>query len=187
MKGLGEQLLFLARGDNNTMSLQMETFDLDLLAQEVMRETEMIDNGHEFSSNTESLSVYTDKGLIKQVLRILIDNAIKYSNPGGRITLSVAGKGESALLTVQDEGIGIPPEAVPRIFDRFYRADQSRTKSTGGTGLGLSIAKWIAQRHGGHMEVLSRKDIGTRIFIAIPILPDTDAAKTSARENKQAS
>ncbi len=179
MKGLVEQLLFLARGDNNTMSLQMETFDLALLAQEVMRETEMIDSGHEFSSNTESLSVYADKGLIKQALRILIDNAIKYSNPGGRITLSVAGKGQSALLTVQDEGIGIPPEAVPRIFDRFYRADQSRTKSTGGTGLGLSIAKWIAQRHGGHMEVLSRQDLGTRISIAIPILPDTDTGKPS--------
>jgi len=73
---------------------------------------------------------------------------------------------------VQDEGIGIAPEAVPRIFDRFFRADESRAKATGGAGLGLSIAKWIAERHGGYIEVLSRLDIGTRISIVFPAAPE---------------
>lgn len=179
MKGLVEQLLFLARGDNNTMNLQMEQFDLAVLVQEVIRETQMIDSGHDFKATTENLTVYADKALIKQSLRILIDNAIKYSNPDGLITLSVFPKEAAALIAVQDEGIGIPPEAVPRVFDRFYRADQSRTKSTGGTGLGLSIAKWIAERHGGHMEVLSREGLGTRVSIAIPLAPATDTVKIS--------
>ena len=137
MKGLVEQLLFLARGDSNTMHLQPETFDLSVLAAEVLRETQMIDSGHDFVSNVRSASIYADKALIKQALRILIDNAIKYSNAGGTITLSVSEKGEQIHLTVQDEGIGIPPEAVPRVFDRFYRADESRAKSTGGP-IGLS-------------------------------------------------
>lgn len=168
MKGLVEQLLFLARGDSNTMLLQPELIDVSDLAGDVLRETQMIDTGHDYTANIENVSLYADKSLVKQALRILIDNAIKYSNAGGRITLSVSQKKESVSMTVQDEGIGIPPEAVAHVFDRFYRADESRAKSTGGAGLGLSIARWIAERHGGHMEVLSRQDIGTKVSIVIP-------------------
>ncbi|WP_407314374.1 sensor histidine kinase [Desulfosporosinus sp. SB140] len=168
MKGLVEQLLFLARGDNNTMALQMERFELSALALEVLRETQMIDGGHEYDSSVTSVFINADKSLIKQALRILIDNAMKYTTPGKRITISVSGSDDFARLTVQDEGIGIAPDAVPKIFDRFFRADESRARATGGTGLGLSIAKWITERHGGHMEVLSRQDIGTRISIVLP-------------------
>lgn len=169
MKDLVEQLLFLARGDNNTMNLQPEVFDLGGLADEVLRESRMIDGAHDYDSNIESIPVFADKGLIKQALRILMDNAVKYTNPGGKITLTISGNEAEAMISVRDEGIGIPPEAVPRIFDRFYRTDQSRARATGGSGLGLSIAKWIAERHGGHMEVLSRQEIGTRVSIAIPV------------------
>ncbi len=167
MKALVEQLLFLARGDNNTMALQIERFDLSALAAEVLRETQMIDSGHEYESHLSPVFINADEGLIKQALRILTDNAIKYSPAGKKITISVSGEEGRARLTVQDEGIGIPSEAVPRIFDRFYRADESRARATGGTGLGLSIAKWIAERHGGHLEVLSREDIGTRISMIL--------------------
>ena len=97
-----------------------------------------------------------------------MDNAIKYTPPGGHITVAVRKDGGNAMLSVQDDGIGIVPEAVPKIFDRFYRADESRTRATGGAGLGLSIAKWITQRHNGHMEVLSREGIGTRITLLLP-------------------
>lgn len=168
MKNLVEKLLFLARGDNNTMVLQIENFDLSELVKEVFKETQMIDSGHEYALNTVSIFVNADQSLIKQALRILIDNAIKYTPAGKKITISLTQDGASARLSVQDEGIGIPDEAVPRIFDRFYRADESRARATGGTGLGLSIAKWITERHGGHMEVLSRLDIGTRISILLP-------------------
>lgn len=172
MKGLVEQLLFLARGDNNTMALQVEHFELSTLADEVLRETQMIDNGHEYDSRVTSVFINADKNLVKQAMRILIDNAMKYTPAGKRITISVYGADGYARMTVQDEGIGIVPEAVPKIFDRFFRADESRAKATGGTGLGLSIAKWIAERHGGHIEVLSRLEIGTRISIVFPTAPE---------------
>jgi signal transduction histidine kinase len=163
-----EQLLFLARGDNNTMKLQMERFELSELADEVFKETKMFDAGHTYEFQSAPVFVFADEALVKQAMRILIDNAMKYTPPGGAIRISSAKKEETAVFTVQDEGIGISPEALPRIFDRFYRADESRARSTGGTGLGLSIAKWITERHGGHMEVLSREGIGTRISILIP-------------------
>lgn len=182
MKSLVEQLLFLARGDNNTMHLEREDFDLGGLVKESLRETQMIDSGHDFTSNVESVSIYADKGLIKQALRILLDNAIKYTDAGGMITLSVSEKDHFVFLTVQDEGIGISPESVSHVFDRFYRADQSRAKSTGGTGLGLSIARWIAERHGGHMEVLSRQGLGTRISLVIPKSFAINAEESAKRE-----
>jgi len=168
MKGLVEQLLFLARGDNNTLALQIERFELSELAVEVLRETQMIDGGHDYDSHVTPVFINADKSLIKQAMRILIDNAMKYTPPGKQITLSVSDTQGYARLTVQDEGIGIAPEAVSQIFERFFRADESRARATGGTGLGLSIAKWITERHGGHMEVLSRQDIGTRISIMLP-------------------
>lgn len=174
MKGLVEQLLFLARGDNNTMALQIERFELSALADEILRETQMIDGGHEYASHLIAVFIQADKSLIKQATRILIDNAMKYTPSGKRISISVSGADGYARLTVQDEGIGIAPEDVPKIFDRFFRADESRARATGGTGLGLSIAKWITERHGGHLEVLSRLDVGTRISIVLPAAPEAD-------------
>ncbi|MDP4109660.1 MAG: ATP-binding protein [Bacillota bacterium] len=169
MKALVEQLLFLARGDNNTITLITERFDLTELCSEVMRETQMIDGGHEYESRLAPVSVYADKALIKQAMRIVVDNAIKYTPPGGHIIAALSESDGFAKISVQDDGIGIPPEAVPQVFDRFFRAEESRARKTGGTGLGLSIAKWISERHNGHMEVLSRENIGTRIIIAIPV------------------
>jgi signal transduction histidine kinase len=176
MKELVEQLLFLARGDNNTIALQIEEIRLKDLVGEVVSETQMIDSAHEYEAKLSDATISVDKGLIKQALRILVDNSIKYTETGGHILISAAIDGDFARLSVQDDGIGIRPEAVPNIFDRFYRTDESRARATGGAGLGLSIAKWIAARHGGHMEVLSREGIGTRISILIPV-PNTGIAK----------
>ncbi|MEG0764465.1 MAG: ATP-binding protein [Pseudoflavonifractor sp.] len=182
MKELIEQLLFLARGDNDSMHVELETVDLTAVAAEVLRETEMIDQTHVFSAKWDgSVCVNADLGLVKQTLRILVDNAIKYTPAGGQIRLSVAGQDGVARLTVQDEGQGIVPEALPHIFDRFYRTDQSRARQTGGTGLGLAIAKWIVDRHGGWFEVTSREGIGTRITVAIPLA----AAKAEEKQDEK--
>ncbi|MDR0357425.1 MAG: ATP-binding protein, partial [Clostridiales Family XIII bacterium] len=128
-----------------------------------------------------------DAGLIKQLLRILSDNSAKYTDAGGRIELKLETRppethlGENpfangrALLIVRDEGRGIPTQILPHIFDRFVRADESRARDTGGAGLGLSIAKWIAERHGGHIEVLSREGVGSRFTAVLP-LPAPDIA-----------
>lgn len=168
MKDLVEQLLFLARGDNNTMHLQIERFDLGAFVESIHAETEMINGGHVFKLQVAPAFILADRGLIKQAARILIDNAIKYTPAGGEISLSVTNRAGRVYFTVQDSGIGIPPADIPHIFDRFYRADESRARATGGTGLGLSIAKWVAERHGGHLEVLSREDFGSRISLVLP-------------------
>jgi len=168
MKELVEKLLFLARGDNLTMQIHLENFDLAILAETLFKETEMIDGGHEFSLAAEPALVRADQGLVKQACRILLDNAIKYTPAGGSIRLMVSCADGKARFTVQDSGVGIPPDDLPHIFDRFYRAENSRARATGGTGLGLSIAKWIAERHGGYLEVLSREDFGTRISFVLP-------------------
>jgi signal transduction histidine kinase len=169
MKELVEQLLFLARGDNETIQLHKETFDVCEVIHEITREADMIDKGHDFQMDLKCEAfINSDKQLIKQAIRILVDNSIKYTPEGEKIVLRVAGDGDDIRITVQDSGIGIPPESIPRIFDRFYRSDESRARKTGGSGLGLSIAQWIIERHGAHFEVLSRVDIGTRITIVMP-------------------
>ena len=168
MKELVEQLLFLARGDNDTIMLQPESFSLSELAAEVAAETRMIDAAHEYATELVDVTVTADRALIKQALRILVDNAVKYTDAGGRITLVTEADGAFAALAVRDNGIGISPDKIPRIFDRFYRADESRARATGGSGLGLSICNWITSRHGGHIEVLSREGLGTKITIILP-------------------
>ena len=170
MKELVEQLLFLARGDNDSMHIQMEHFDLTEVAAEVLRETEMIDQTHQFSAQWSGTApVYADMGLTKQALRILVDNSIKYTPAGGRITLRAGTENGAASLSVQDEGQGIDAQSLPHIFDRFYHTDESRARQTGGTGLGLSIAKWIVDRHGGWFEVRSWPGVGTRMTIVLPL------------------
>lgn len=170
MKDLIEQLLFLARGDNEAMVIHPEVFNLALLAEEVYQESQMIDPNHDivFVGSGGQVKVEGDIQLIKQAMRILVDNSIKYTPGGEKITVTAGMKNGEALVSVQDNGIGMVPDDLPYIFDRFYRSDDSRARKTGGTGLGLSIAKWIIHRHGGHMEVLSRKDFGTRITLLLP-------------------
>ncbi len=169
MKDLVEQLLFLARGDNDSVQLSMESVNLSALTAEIMRETIMIDPNHNFDSKTDG-EVHTigDIQLIKQMIRIFIDNSIKYTPYGESISVRITDEGEFAKVSIQDNGIGIHPQDVPYVFDRFFRSDDSRARKTGGTGLGLSIAKWIIDRHNGSVEILSRKDLGTRTTISLP-------------------
>jgi len=171
MKELVEQLLFLARGDSNRINMMVERVEISELVEDVVNESRLIDDRHEFKITSSKMAVDADKGLLKQALRILVDNAIKYTDKGGEITVSAVEKDGTARLSVSDSGIGIKPEILPNVFDRFVRADESRTRATGGAGLGLSIAKWIIDRHSGHMEILSREDIGTRITLILPVSP----------------
>ncbi len=178
MERLVEQLLFLARGDNNSQPVKKEALDLTALAGEVLREEEMIHPQRSFLPRwgEQPVVVRADPGLIKQVMRILMDNAVKYSPAQGRIYLRVSQSQGCARVTVQDEGAGIPAESVPHIFERFYRADCSRDRKTGGTGLGLAIALWIIERHEGWFEVVSRTGVGTRIAFLIPLAPVQEEA-----------
>jgi signal transduction histidine kinase len=126
----------------------------------------MIDPNHSFILKTKN-DVFTvgDAQLIKQAMRIFIDNSVKYTPSGGVITANAFYEDDYAKIIIQDEGIGIAPADISQVFDRFFRSDDSRTRKTGGTGLGLAIAKWIVERHKGHIELLSRKDFGTRVTV----------------------
>ena len=167
MKELIDQLLFLARGDNGRQKLTMDRIDLSSVIREVWEESMMIDPDHKYVlEDCDNCYIYGDNAMIKQSVRIFVQNAAKYSDKGNNIKLAVRKNGAKICYIVQDEGIGIAGDELSHIFERFYRSDKARNSSTGGSGLGLSIAKWIIDAHKGNVEVLSRQDIGTRITVS---------------------
>ncbi|GKU25901.1 sensor histidine kinase [Clostridium folliculivorans] len=170
MANLVEKLLFLAKGDALNQVVEKKEFHLNELIYEVLEETKLIDKKHNiFSEENEDIDIYGDYKLIKQMLRIFIDNSIKFTPYEGVITINSILRNKSIYISVSDTGIGIPKEDIQNVFDRFYTADKSRSKEKGGTGLGLSIAKWIADVHGGIIEVVSEEGKGTRITVKIDL------------------
>ncbi len=168
MNTLVEQLLFLARGDSGRTKLCHEQTSLTALMSEVFEESEMIDPKHkyEFEKQGGEVICYGDAAMLKQSMRILVDNAAKYSQEGDTITLRVGvSKEYRPFFSVQDNGVGMNASDVEHIFERFYRSDTARNSKTGGTGLGLAIAKWIINRHHGTIQVQSRPEIGTRFTV----------------------
>jgi two-component system, OmpR family, phosphate regulon sensor histidine kinase PhoR len=110
-----------------------------------------------------------DANLLRDVLRNLLDNAIQYTPPGGRVQVTAAVDGGFAVVTVSDTGIGIPQSDQPRIFERFYRVDAARSREVGGTGLGLSIAKHVVEAHGGKIWVESTVGSGSTFRFSVPL------------------
>ncbi len=170
MKTLVEQLLFLARGDAGRQALDMRPVDISALVREVYEESGMIDPAHNYvlREGDEPVTATVDEAMLKQAVRILTDNAAKYSPADSRITLRAYREGSQVCIDVQDNGIGVSREDAARMFDRFYRADAARNSETGGSGLGLSIARWIVSRHGGSFRVTSYEGVGTRVTIVLP-------------------
>lgn len=170
MKTLVDQLLFLARGDRGRQQFTLSPINVSEMLKEIREESEMIDETHRYLLQaTEGIRVYGDMAMLKQAVRILTDNAAKYTPAGGTITLKLepASDGKQLYISVQDEGIGLEAEEAAHMFERFFRGEEARG-STKGSGLGLSIAKWIVERHGGRIDVLSYKGIGTRMTIRLP-------------------
>ena len=189
MRQMVNQLLFLARGDSDTLQVKFECVDLVQVMDEVLREVRMIEEEecggdaglrHEIEARFPGSGVFVsaDPALIKQLVRILADNSLKYTSAGGAIVMAVSAEPQTgrALIMIQDEGQGIPAVLLPRIFDRFVRADEARSRQTGGSGLGLSIAKQIAERHGGAVEVFSIEGVGSRFTVILPLLAGQGAA-----------
>ncbi len=170
MKELVERLLFLARHDKKTLLLEMQVFDPLEVMSEIHREAKMLSSAHVFQlSPAQNAHINGDKDMIKQLMRILLDNAIKYTPPGGKITLGVQQEKGSCLLTVIDTGTGISAEELPKIFDRFYRCDEARKLQTSGHGLGLSIARIIVSAHKGKLKVRSKVGVGTTFTVELPL------------------
>jgi signal transduction histidine kinase len=170
MHELIEKLLFLARADQNKQVLDKSNLDIKDLIKEIVQETRLIAPNHcILLIKNDTAVIYADSASIKQMLRIFIENSIKYTPIGG--TISIASHQTSTYLdiTIQDTGIGISQEHQSKIFDRFYRVDTSRSKLTGGTGLGLSIAQYIAKQHNGVIELISIPGEGTTIRLHLPL------------------
>jgi two-component system phosphate regulon sensor histidine kinase PhoR len=117
-----------------------------------------------------------DRLRIEQVAINLLTNAIRYTKPGGSVTLRTGRSGNSAFLEVEDNGIGIPADKVARVFDRFFRVDDSRNAGTGGTGLGLAICKAVVEAHDGMLTVESQLDHGSKFRLEIPLDPEAESS-----------
>lgn len=170
MQDLVEKLLFIARNDKDTLVLVKGRFNMSELIGELIRETILLETNHNIESHVEpEIMLDGDRDRIKQALRIFVDNALKYTETGKIITIKLTIEDNYAVVTVRDNGIGIPEEQLPNIFDRFFRVDASRERDKGGHGLGLSIARIIVLRHGGRIKVASKPGEGTRFKIYFPI------------------
>jgi two-component system, OmpR family, sensor histidine kinase CiaH len=164
-------LLTLARADAQTLQLQERPLDLRTVVEEVHEDLERIAEAKGISSTVNldgPVNIHGDPGRLRQLLLILLDNALKYTDAGGRVDIGLQRTNGHAHLTVSDTGVGIPAEDLPHIFERFYRVDQAREHEGGGTGLGLAIAKWIVQAHHGTIKVDSQPGTGTRFEIDLP-------------------
>ncbi len=167
-------LLFLARAENPITDLRRETVDV----------AELLSNVHDYfeASAFESgislmnsecdrpLLAALDRSLMLRAVSNLVSNAVAHTPPGGSVVLSAKAEGASIRIDISDTGIGIPPEALPRVFDRFFRVDPSRSQASGGTGLGLSIVQSIATLHGGSVAITSRPEQGTQVTLLMPSL-----------------
>jgi len=177
---LVDSLLTIARADAGQIQLERTAIRLIPLVRDVTSLLEVLaeEKAQKVSiDGDETLEVEADGAILRQVLTNLLDNAIRYSYPGGAITVRVLSDDHSAVIEVEDNGPGVPAEHRDKIFDRFYRIDSGRSRDTGGAGLGLAIAKWGAEAHGGRVE-LRCPAVGGCIFRLV--MPEVDAAKRTA-------
>ena len=173
-----ESLFALSRLDAGEASVQWRRFDLAELAATTAEQMSLLATDKNVAiacDSRESVMVEGDPARLKQVIVNLLDNAIKYTPGGGRVRLAVRRERGFALLEVADDGIGIPEEALPHVFKRFFRVDSSRSREQGGAGLGLAIVKSICTAHGADVEVISSPGKGSCFRMRQPLADDMPA------------
>jgi two-component system phosphate regulon sensor histidine kinase PhoR len=170
MDRLIEDLLELSRAESGQAPLEIEEIPLPAFLERAAspHRDAAFRAGKTLSVRGEDVPLRADVRKLALAVSNLLDNAIKYGREGGSILLTGSAREDGCLLEVSDDGPGIPPEHLPRIFERFYRVDQGRSRDLGGTGLGLSIARHIVESHGGTIRAESRLGVGTRFLIRIP-------------------
>lgn len=173
-------LLNLSRMDLGTARLDKEYVNLNELFNHILDRFDMIlKNGEKSEKNytikrdftRRDIWVEVDTDKIQQVLDNIMNNAIKYSPDGGVITCRLVETHNHVIMSITDQGLGIPKEAISHVFDRFYRVDKARSRAQGGTGLGLAISKEVVQMHGGRIWVESREGEGSTFYISLPYEP----------------
>jgi two-component system sensor histidine kinase CiaH len=171
---LVSDLLTLARSDSNELQIMSQKLRMDEVVQKCTQIFSQLAIAKEVRLETDieqPLEIIGDEERLHQLLVILLDNALKYTNKNGQIYVSCKRDGNRVAVVVRDTGIGIPKEDIPYLFDRFFRVDKMRSRSTEGTGLGLSIAKWIVDAHHGKIQVSSEEGVGTSFVLTLPIKP----------------
>lgn len=166
-------LMMLAHADAGRLPLVKQEFELDTLVLELYNEAQALSEGRvQVTIGTiDHVVVEGDQDRLRQLLRNLIANALKYTHSGDELRLDLLSDGRWATINVTDTGIGIPKEHLPHIFERFYRVDAARSRTAGGSGLGLAIAQWIAQAHDGHLSCHSETGKGSTFTLRIPVAP----------------
>ena len=160
----------LARYESDNMILNEEEFSLCELIKIMVQnfEKEFIQRNIKIQIQCENIMLFADRDKISQVLVNLISNALKYTNSNGQVTITAADSGDNTTIAVRDTGIGISEEDLPYIFERFYRSDKSRNRTTGGSGIGLTIAKAIVEAHKGSISASGKLNEGTVFTVALP-------------------
>lgn len=172
MQRLVSDLLLLAQADAG-FKIRMERVELDTLVLDVFRQGRAMAGGVNIGLGKEDQAqVMGDPDRLKQLLMNLVDNAIKHTPSGGSVTISLERDEQWVRISVADTGVGIPASDLTKIFDRLYRVDKSRARDKGGTGLGLAIAKWVAEAHGGRIDVRSQVGKGSVFTVWLPILKE---------------
>jgi signal transduction histidine kinase len=167
-----DDLLLVARSQLGQVPMDIRRIDLRQLVEELADEAQVFTEaaGIEFRLGAVAdAAIMGDALRIRRVLLNLIENAVKYNLPGGSVTLSLAADGSDAFLAIRDTGVGIPAEALSRIFERFYRVEAPHSKNISGTGLGLYIVQWIVEAHGGQVLVDSTPGAGSEFIVRIPL------------------
>ena len=172
MSSVISKLLFLARSDAGKEQLNFEGVELKELITGLSANIEVLaqDKGIKFAVDAkEELTVNGDKVKLRQLFINILENAVRYTPADGLISVSLVKQESNAVVSISDTGIGIPPEHLPHIFERFYRVDKARARADGGVGLGLAIAKIIAESHKGTITVASEVGKGTTFTISLPL------------------
>jgi heavy metal sensor kinase len=187
MSRIVESLLAISRLDAGEVKMDMTCLDLGQLAASTANEMTLLAEEKAIRLTIHAAAgvhVEGDRSRVQQVIVNLIDNAIKYTQEGGKIEISVGRDGNAAVLEVSDNGPGIPPHALPHVFERFYRADKARSRASGGAGLGLSIVKAICAAHSAEVTVSSHEGRGSCFRVELPLLavPGSDRASAALRE-----
>jgi signal transduction histidine kinase len=171
---ISQNLLFLTRGESGRVTLSFANLDLGKFAAEAVRDLAgaASDRGLSLSSSVPEKPVYVfaDAGRLQQVMHNLLENALRYTEAGGSITVSVSSRPGEAILEVRDTGVGIPEGDLPYVFERFFRSKGSRRADPGGAGLGLSIVRWIVDAHKGRVTVESEVGKGTTFQVHLPVI-----------------
>jgi heavy metal sensor kinase len=169
---LTDQLLALSRRDAGVEHFDPATVGLHALVASVVDALRPLAEVKRVGLRLDAegpVQVTGDEGQLRQVFINLLDNALKYTPEGGVVTVRVGPRGQGGTVVVEDTGIGIAPEHLPHVFDRFYRVDKARSRAEGGTGLGLSIARSIVTAHGGTIELASAPGQGTTCTVTLPL------------------